>query len=167
MSQGSQLWQNERMKAFFRAHVRRETALDEKAAEKLVEALTKAVNFMRVWHMPEETPAPAAATEKGKLKPAPDAKSHDAKSHDAKSHDTKSEAPFDPYAFSAMVVLTKTGRDGLAKKLSEIKGADNLRKFAEAQHLGIDRKITKIDDLRKAIVHAAEQRLADRRAAAS
>ena len=156
------------MKAFFRAHVRRETALDEKAAEKLVEALTKAVNFMRVWHMPEETPAPAAvATEKGKLKPAPDAKSHDAKSHDAKSQDTKSEAPFDPYAFSAMVVLTKTGRDGLAKKLSEIKGADNLRKFAEAQHLGIDRKLTKIDDLRKAIVHAAEQRLADRRAAAS
>ena len=163
MSQGSQLWQNERMKAFFRAHVRRETALDEKAAEKLVEALTKAVNFMRVWHMPDETPAPAAAaTEKGKLKATADAKSHDAKSHDAKS-----EVPFDPYAFSAMVVLTKTGREGLAKKITEIKGADNLRRFAEAQHLGIDRKLTKIDDLRKAILHAAEQRLADRRAAAS
>ena len=146
------------MKAFFRAHVRRETALDEKAAEKLVEALTKAVNFMRVWHMPDETPAPAAAaTEKGKLKATADAKSHDA----------KSEVPFDPYAFSAMVVLTKTGREGLAKKVTEIKGADNLRRFAEAQHLGIDRKLTKIDDLRKAILHAAEQRLADRRAAAS
>ncbi len=158
MSQGSQLWPNERMKAFFRAHVRRETALDEKAAEKLVEALTKAVNFMRVWQLPEETPAPAAAaTEKGKQKPAPDAKSPNA----------KSDAPFDPYAFSAMVVLTKTGREGLARKLTEIKGADNLRKFAEAQHLGIDRKLSKIDDLRKAILLAAEQRLADRRAAAS
>ncbi len=148
MSQGSQIWQNERMKAFFRAHVRRETALDEKAAEKLVEALTKAVNFMRVWQMPEETPSPIAAKPKT-------------------ASDSKSDAPFDPYAFSAMVVLTKTGREGLAKKLSEIKGADNLRKFAEAQHLGIDRKLSKIDDLRKAILHAAEQRLADRRAAAS
>lgn len=144
------------MKAFFRAHIRRETALDDKAAEKLVEALSKAVNYMRVWKMPEEPPAasaPAAVQpEMGKQKPAREA---------------KSETPFDPYAFSAMVVLTKTGRDGLAKKLTEIKGADNLRKFAEAQHLGIDRKLTKIDDLRKAIVRAAEQRLADRRAAAS
>ena len=141
------------MKAFFRAHIRRETALDEKAAEKLVEALTKAVHFMRVWQLPEVTPAPAAAaTETGKQKPASGA---------------KSETPFDPYAFSAMVVLSKTGRDGLARKLTEIKGADNLRKFAEAQHLGIDRKLTKIDDLRKAILVAAEQRLADRRAAAS
>ncbi len=153
MSNGSQLWQNERMKAFFRAHVRRETALDEKASEKLVEALTKAVNFMRVWQMPEDIAAPAAAApDTRKQKPASEA---------------KSEVPFDPYAFSAMVVLTKTGREGLAKRLSEIKGADNLRKFAEAQHLGIDRKLSKIDDLRKAILHAAEQRLADRRAAAS
>lgn len=136
------------MKAFFRAHIRRETALDEKAAEKLVEALAKAVNFMRVWTIPEETPV----SEPAKSKALPDA---------------KPETSFDPYAFSAMVVLTKTGRDGLAKKLTEIKGADNLRKFAEAQHLGIDRKLTRIDDLRKAIVSAAEQRLADRRAAAS
>jgi hypothetical protein len=148
MSQGSQLWQNERMKAFFRAHIRRETALDEKSAEKLVEALAKAVNYMRVWSIPDETPQPEAAKTKG----APDA---------------KTDTAFDPYAFSAMVVLTKTGREGLAKKLAEIKGADNLRKFAEAQHLGIDRKLTRIDDLRKAILSAAEQRLADRRAAAS
>ena len=136
------------MKAFFRAHIRRETALDDKAAEKLVEALSKAVNFMRVWTMPEDAPASAVA----KPKAAPEA---------------KLETAFDPYAFSAMVVLTKAGREGLAKKLAEIKGADNLRKFAEAQHLGIDRRLTKIDDLRKAILHAAEQRLADRRAAAS
>ncbi len=148
MSQGSQLWQNERMKAFFRAHIRRETALDEKAAEKLVEALCKAVNFMRVWTMPEERSSPDA----GKPKAASGA---------------KAETLFDPYAFSAMVVLTKTGREGLTNKLAEIKGADNLRKFAEAQHLGIDRRLTKIDDLRKAILLAAEQRLADRRAAAS
>ena len=136
------------MKAFFRAHIRRETELDDKAAERLVEALSKAVNYMRVWAIPVET----QASEPAKSKAAPDA---------------KPEAPFDPYAFSAMVVLTKTGREGLVRKLAEIKGADNLRKFAEAQHLGIDRKLTRIDDLRKAILQAAEQRLADRRAAAS
>ncbi len=161
MSNGSQLWQNDRMKAFFRAHVRRETALDEKAAEKLVEALTKAVNFMRVWQVPEEPPAPAATV------PAPAKPNAPPAAKSAGKSEAKSEAAFDPYAFSAMVVLSKTGREGLAKKLSEIKGADNLRKFADAQHLGIDRKLTKIDDLRKAILHAAEQRLADRRAAAS
>ena len=141
------------MKAFFRAHVRRETTLDAKAAEKLVEALSKAVNFMRVWQMPEEAAEkPVSHPGTAKEKTAPNA---------------KSEAPFDPYAFSAIVVLTKAGRDGLAKRLAEIKGADNLRRFAEAQHLGIDRRLTKIDDLRKAILVAAEQRLADRRAAAS
>ena len=74
---------------------------------------------------------------------------------------------FDPYAFSATVVLAKTGRDGLIKRLTDIKTAEHLKIFADAQHLGIDRNLSKADELRTAIVTAAEQRLADRRAAAS
>ena len=66
-----------------------------------------------------------------------------------------------------MVVLAKHGRDGLAKRLSEIKSIEHLKKLADAQHLGFDRALTRIDDVRKALLAAAEQRLADRRAAAS
>jgi len=151
MSKGIQLWPGERMRAFYRRHIERETALDPKATAKLVEALTSATNRMLVWDMPpEQVKAPAKGEGKGKAGAAKSA-----------------EPAFDPYAFSAMVVLAKQGREALAKRLDEIKTAEHLKAFAEAQHLGLDRKVTKIDELRKAIVAAAEQRLADRRAAAS
>jgi hypothetical protein len=51
--------------------------------------------------------------------------------------------------------------------LAEIKSVEHLKKLADAQHLGFDRSLTKIDDIRKALLASAEQRLADRRAAAS
>ncbi|HVJ78969.1 MAG TPA: hypothetical protein VM620_14140, partial [Hyphomicrobium sp.] len=75
--------------------------------------------------------------------------------------------PFNPYRFSALVVLAKQGRSGLLKRLQEIKSAENLRAFAEAQHVPVDAKVKRLDDIRKAIVAAVEQRLADRKAAAS
>ncbi len=74
---------------------------------------------------------------------------------------------FNPYLFSAIVVLAKQGRDGLMKRLQEIKSAEHLRAFAEAQHVPVDPSLKRTDDIRKAIVAAAEQRLADRKAAAS
>jgi hypothetical protein len=74
---------------------------------------------------------------------------------------------FNPYLFSAIVILAKFGRDGLLKRLQEIKSAENLRIFAEAQHVAIAPKLKRPEDIRKAIVVAAEQRLADRKAAAS
>ena len=64
-------------------------------------------------------------------------------------------------------MLAKQGRDGLMKRLQEIKSAENLRAFAEAQHVPIQPSVKRVDDIRKAIVAAAEQRLADRKAAAS
>ena len=66
-----------------------------------------------------------------------------------------------------MVVLAKTGKDGLLKRLSEIKSVENLRALADAQHLAVNTTLKKPDELRKAIVTATEQRLADRKAAAS
>ncbi len=153
MTKGTQLWPGEKMRGFFRAHIRRATPLGEAEAERLVDALAKAVNFMRVWELPEApaAPAPQPATAAGKA--ADTAKAE--------------QKPFDPYAFSAMVVLSKTGKDGLLKRLADIKTAENLRALAEAQHLAIDRNLKKVDDLRKAIAAATEQRLADRKAAAS
>jgi hypothetical protein len=143
MTNGSYLWPGDRMRAFFRAHIARETSLDAAAADKLSEALTSAVNRMLVWDVPAELPAPAQASK------------------------AKTPTIFDPFAFSLPVVLAKTGRDGLMKRLADIKSAENLKTLAEAQHLAIPPSLKKADDLRKAIVTATEQRLADRKAAAS
>jgi hypothetical protein len=74
---------------------------------------------------------------------------------------------FDPYAFSAVVVLSKMGHEALLARLGTIKSAKNLRLLAEAQHIAVDPKLKKAGELRLAIVRGAEQRIADRRAAAS
>ena len=186
MTKGTQLWPGDRMRAFFLAHIRRETALDAQAADKLADVFLKAVNRMLVWEMPEPVPAPAkAAPSKAKGKTG-DGKAgegkvagsksdasktghrpSDGKSGTGKTVTTADGGAFDPYQFSAMVVLAKTGKDGLMKRLAEIRSAEHLKAFAEAQHLGIDRALSKPDELRKAILAATEQRLADRRAAAS
>ena len=185
MTKGTQLWPGDRMRAFFLAHIQRETALDGQAAEKLADVFLKAVNRMLVWEMPEPVAPQKASPSKGKAGAvagkAGDGKTSEAKNTDGKAPSSKfdaakgkpasagngSESKFDPYAFSAMVVLAKTGKDGLMKRLLEIRSAENLKAFAEAQHLGIDRTLSKADELRKAIAAATEQRLADRRAAAS
>jgi hypothetical protein len=145
MTNGTQLWPGDRMRAFFRAHIRRETSLNDAEAERLANALTAAVNRMLVWNadVSEAGPPPAAA--------APAAP----------------RAAFNPFQFSALVALAKSGRDGLLKRLADIRSADELKTFAEAQHLAIDGSLKKPDELRKAIVAATEQRLADRKAAAS
>lgn len=163
MTKGTQLWTGDRMRDFFRAHVRRSTSLGEADAEQLVEALVKAVNFMRVWEMPLDPPLQDA--QRPSVSPATPAKK--AAPKPVTGGPPVVPPAFNPYAFSAMVVLSKTGKDGLLKKLADIKTAENLKALAEAQHLAIDRSLKKADDLRKAIAAATEQRLADRKAAAS
>ena len=164
MTKGTQLWPGDRMRSFFRAHIRRETSLDDAAADKLSEALTKAVNRMLVWDRPADAPGgemiatPAVATK---------AKGKAALSAEAPATASQPAAAFDPYTFSVIVALAKSGRDGLMKRLAEIKSADNLKKLAEAQHLAVNPALKKPDELRKAIIAATEQRLADRKAAAS
>lgn len=190
MTKGVQLWPGDSMRAFYRRHIARETALDATSTERLVEALTKATNRMLVWQMPDEagrmapaSTAPAAAVPKAADKKAADAKPADkgkpAKGDAAAAKAAKSdpapqptapgeaEKPFDPYGFSAMVILARQGKDALAKRLAEIKSVEHLKQLADAQHLGINRSLTKIEDVRKAVLAATEQRLADRRAAAS
>jgi hypothetical protein len=162
MTKAAQLWDIDKKRAFFRAYIQRETNLDGVAAEKLAEALTKAVNMMRVWEMPDyvAAPEPAPAIAKSKNKSAA--------GEAAAAPATQAQpAKFDPYAFSAMVVLAKTGKDGLLKRLGEIKSVEHLKALADAQHLAVSPSLKRLDDLRKAIVSATEQRLADRKAAAS
>lgn len=159
MNKATQLWDIDRKRAFFRAFLQREKNLDIAAAEKLADTLANAVNMMRVWELPEDAPQVAAAK--------PDDAAIKAKTKAPAAEPPATAAPFDPFAFSPIVVLVKTGKDGLMKRLLEIKSVEHLKAFAEAQHLAVAPSIKKIDDLRKAIVAATEQRLADRKAAAS
>jgi hypothetical protein len=154
MSKGKQLWPGDEMLAFFRAHIRRETALEGEAAERLAAALTKAVNRMLVWEMPEE---PSEEKQETKKVEGP---------VEAQNRHDRAEN-FNPYLFSALVALSKHGREGLMTRLQDIKSAENLRAFAEAQHVPVDASLKRTDDIRKAIVAAVERRLADRKAAAS
>ncbi|MBS0268928.1 MAG: hypothetical protein JSS54_08105 [Proteobacteria bacterium] len=154
MSKGKQLWPGDEMAMFFRAHIRRETTLEGEAADRLAAALTKAVNRMLVREMPEELPleAPKAAEA---VTPAESNERHDRAEN------------FNPYRFSALVTLAKHGREGLMTRLQEIKSAESLRAFAEAQHVPVAASVKRTDDIRKAIVAGVERRLADRKAAAS
>jgi hypothetical protein len=147
MKKGKQIVQGETMRAFFRAYVQRETPLDDTAADKLAETLNNAITRMVVTELPDGLEV--ADAKNGSKRPA------------------TAKEPFNPYRFSAIVVLAKSGSDGLLSRLREIKSAKDLRTFAEAQHVPVPAKVRRIEDIRKAIVAAAEQRLADRKAAAS
>ncbi len=85
------------------------------------------------------------------LKPAPPVAAPEAK-------------PFDPFAFSLVVVLTKDGRDGLMQELEAIESEADLRALAKAQHIPIP---ADLDAVRSAITVGTAERIADRRAAAS
>ncbi len=94
-----------------------------------------------------------------------EADTHPAQSSTQQSADQ--EPAFDPFAFSAIVILARAGADALMQRLKEIKSTDHLRELANAQHLGVELSVKDAPGLRKAIVRGAKQRLADRRAAAS
>jgi hypothetical protein len=95
---------------------------------------------------------------------------HKAKEQAAAQPATPGPAPasaFDPYAFSAVAVLTKQGRSALETKLGAIPSVDDLRAIADAQHLAVDQTVSDANALRQAIITGAERRIAERIAAAS
>ncbi len=74
---------------------------------------------------------------------------------------------FDPFAFSVVAVLTKKGKAALMDELDKVADVEDLRRIGEAQHLALDPALTTAVDIRAAIVSGAEQRIAERKAAAS
>ncbi|MCC7251297.1 hypothetical protein [Hyphomicrobium sp.] len=74
---------------------------------------------------------------------------------------------FDPYAIGAVVTLQRHGADALMDRLAAIPSIENLCSLAAAQNLALKADWSSADELRAAIVRSAEQRLAERRAAAS
>lgn len=159
------------MRAFFRSILAADPGVDADTADRLSERLTKRVARMLVWDAsgadePAATGATAAAPAP---QDRPDDEASPAQAPTSAAAPTSREAPepFDPFAFSIVVVLKRQGRAALMKRLDAITDAAHLHQMAVAQHIGIDKSITAPAKLREAIVAGAEQRLADRRAAAS
>ena len=123
--------------------------LPKEAADRLLQLCKREISQLRVREpIPSRSPAKASAPEPAAAAP--------------EAIDT-----FDPYAFSLVSFYRRSGRDALMSRLNGITSEAHLRKLAEAQHVMIGPEITDADALRTAIVEGTEQRLADRRAAAS
>lgn len=178
MAGSAQLWPGPRMRAFFRSLLAAEPGVDAELADRLSARLVRHVARMLVWDAEPVPAAPPAAAEPGGTTPAdapPAAETSATAPREAQSSPKAGTAvappaagdDFDPFAFSIVVVLKRQGRAALLKRLEGIAEARHLHQMATAQHLGVDKSITSVDALREAILDGAEQRLADRRAAAS
>ncbi|MCB1527458.1 MAG: hypothetical protein KDJ45_07135 [Hyphomicrobiaceae bacterium] len=182
MSRSAQLWPGPRMRAFFRSILAQEPGLDARLVETLAERLTKRVNRMLVWDAVDGTDASYDSAASLLSSTASEGSDRTSSTATAKTTDTlpsavdaqtqpdtgaQAETPFDPYAFSIIVVLKRQGATVLMQRLETVTNVAHLLQMASAQHIGVDKSITSVKKLRKAIVAGAEQRLADRRAAAS
>ena len=80
-------------------------------------------------------------------------------------------AAFDPYAFNAILMLKRQGREALVAQLAQITEVTHLRQICEAQLIGLEQNMrvgpVAIKDLREAVLAGVERLVADRRAAAS
>ncbi len=147
------------MQAYLQALFRSEPGVNDALAERLAIRANRAINRMLVW---DATPPAPANDEKA---PEPEAK--DEGQPEPAPAQAADEPAFDPFAFSAMVVLVKKGPAGLMTKLEEISELENLKTLANAQHIGLKGPVDTVEDVRAAILEGTKQRLADRRAAAS
>jgi hypothetical protein len=147
-------------KKYFRDLVGSIEGIPAEAAEALTGACEREISQVRVrLPLPDREKNAKPRTSKVGEKSAPQ--------ESAAAAPPPSEAAFDPFAFSVVVVVTKEGRDGLAKRLSAITSAADLRALAKAQHVAIPAgELTDIE-LRDAIIEGALQRIANRKAAAS
>ena len=74
---------------------------------------------------------------------------------------------FDPYSPNVIVVVRKSGREAALAALVGIDSADHLRLLAREQRLTVPADVRSAQELRAAIVTAAERRIANRMAAAN
>lgn len=191
MRRATQISDPDKLEGFLRDVFMAEASLSPVTATTLARATARRIKRMVVWDQADTTPAerlaprplPSAAAEPAHVVAAdPHRVPHPPKAEVTRAAAPPSpsasgpsrsdippapQPPFDPYGFNAVVVLTRAGKDGLMKKLGAIDKPEHLRKLAEAQHLAVDKSITAAAELRLAIVKAAEQRIANRRAAAS
>ncbi|MCB1522318.1 MAG: hypothetical protein KDJ37_17350 [Hyphomicrobiaceae bacterium] len=165
---GAAIRDRNRKRDFFQRVLDAGARADASVAPELAEALARGVNQIWLW---DDAIADSLAAKVAALpnRHAPDIAPATTGPDAAAAHEPSAteRVAFDPFAFSAVVLLKRQGAKALLKQLETIESAADLQRLAEAQHLGVDRDITDVETLRRAIVAGAEQRLADRRAAAS
>jgi len=141
-----------------------ESGIPSTAADQLAKSMCAAIKTVRVdvdvWEQHKAERAKATASQTTTTAATPNTVTPPAQN-------ASGPAAFDPFAFSALAVLTKQGADELASRLGRIADVADLHALAKAQHLAVDTALSDPVALRTALVKAAEVRLAERRAAAS
>lgn len=151
---------------YFRDLFAAEAELPKAAADRLTRLCTREIAQLRV-REPIPYRPPATRKEPPPQPPQPQPPVSGSKAETGKAASAKDAPSFDPYAFSLVTTFRRSGRDALLARLNEIDSAANLRKLAEAQHVALPADVTEPAQMREAIIDGTEQRLADRRAAAS
>jgi hypothetical protein len=153
--------------AYFRRVFKAYAGLSPEEREKLVHRLRREIAQLRLRR--GERVEDAAATSSRELPSAssvPTAQNPAADTPTAKIV-VPAVPPFDPFALNIVLLVRKTGRDGALGALADIDNVDNLRLLAREQRLSIGAHLASADEMRAAIVQAAERRIANRIAAAS
>lgn len=160
---------------FLRGIVAAEPAIDGDAAKRIADTLSDAITEVRVRREVWEATSKPLPGEKGLRAAKAKAAAARAPSVAAEPEPTAKTQPalapvptaaFDPFAFSAVALLTRKGKPALAAELAKISSAADLKALAAAQHLAIDMTVDDPSALRDAIATATERRIAERRAAA-
>jgi len=150
-------------KKYFRELLAEHEGLGAELRKTLLAQTEKEIAQVRV-----RLPLPERAQRKSADTAQPAASRHGAAPGDSSPASAAiSSPPFDPFAFSVVVVMTKEGRDGLAKNLAGIETVRDLYALAKAQHIAVPQGIDDAASLRAAIIEGTAQRIANRRAAGS
>lgn len=140
------------LRALVARAVEKEPGLPEGAARRIVDRILRQSGRLAEIGAALSADAPAAKSPVGACAPVGPAEPAEA---------------FDPYALGAVVTLHRHGAGVLMERLVEITRIEDLAHLAAAQNLAVKPGWSTADELRAAIVRSAEQRLAERRAAAS
>src|SRR5262245_18705312 len=146
--------------AYFRRLLKREGSVSEQAREQLLHALKRDIAQLRL----RRDPLPGAV-----LAPSPAVEPQQAAAPKASTQSDAGGATeaFDPFSPNIVVLLRTAGRAAALVALVAIENPAHLRLLAREQRLSIASDLASLQELRAAIVTAAERRIANRMAAAS
>ena len=147
---GKPLWGNSK-NAYFRRVLRSENGVGAAATQRLLRRLDEEVVQVRL-REPAAENAPRAEVDVRDEAVVPD---------------ETAQPSFDPFTPNVIVVVRTGGRDRALDALARIDRIEHLRLLAREQQLSVAAGIGTLPELRRAIVAAAERRIANRRAAAS
>ena len=145
--------------AYFRRVLKAQGSLSEEARERLVRSLRRDIAQLRLRREPLAEAAPPSrppASERCRPQATPN----------APAAVPSANASFDPFSPNIVVLLRTQGRAAVLAALAGIDSEDELRLLAREQRLSLAPDLTSPQELRAAIVNAAERRIANRVAAA-